>query len=180
LFPLVVIRRCFWHGWRSIRDRAKHLGELFRALGEKAWDAYHAPDRRRFAQRLRRLGDWAGHAVQATWVLEQVRKLCGRAREYGAAYRHPGGHRMSNMLDRVMRAMNRYDEGGQHLHGSQAACQRHVRAWALLYNFRPWHAATARVNGGARSPAERLHKHRYHENWLQNLLVSGSLAGYRR
>jgi hypothetical protein len=39
LFPLVVILRCFLHGWLSIRDRAKHLGELFRALGEKVWHA---------------------------------------------------------------------------------------------------------------------------------------------
>src|SRR5205823_3728476 len=105
LFPLVVILRCFLHGWLSIRDRAKHLGELFRALGEKVWEAYRAPDRRRFAQRLRRLGEWAAREVKAAWVLEQVRKLCGGARVCGQAYRHPGGHRTSNRLDRVSRAM---------------------------------------------------------------------------
>ncbi len=180
LFPLVVLLRCFLHGWLSIRDRAKHLGEVFRSLGDKVWDAYRAPDRRCFAQRLRRLGEWAAREVKATWVVEQVRKLCGRARVYGQAYQHPGGHRTSNMLDRVMRAMNRYFDEGQHLHGSEAAGKRHVRAWALLYNFRPWHRATARANGGAQSPAERLNQHRYHNKWLQNLLVSGSLAGYRR
>jgi hypothetical protein len=180
LFPLVVILRCFLHGWLSIRERAKHLGDLFRALGEKVWDAYRAPDRRRFAQRLRRLGEWADRQVKAAWVLEQVRKLCGRACVYGQAYLYPGGHRTSNMLDRLMRAMNRYYEDGQHLHGSEQACKRHVRAWALLYNFRPWQPATARANDGAQHPAERLTKHRYHDNWLQNLLVSGSLAGYRR
>jgi hypothetical protein len=180
LFPLVVLLRCFLHGWLGIRDRAKHLGELFRALGERVWDAYQAPDRRRFAQRLRRLREWAEREVKAAWVLEQVRKLCGRAREYGVAYRHPGGQRTSNLLDRVMRAMNRYFDAGQHLHGSGRAVGRHVRAWALLHNFRPWHPAVARANGGHRSPAERLNKHRYHDDWLQNLLVSASLAGYRR
>jgi hypothetical protein len=35
----------------------------------------------------------------AAWV----KKLCGPAKEYGAAYAHPGGHRTSNRLDRVMR-----------------------------------------------------------------------------
>lgn len=180
LFPLVVILRCFWHGWLSIRDRAKHLGEVFHALGEKVWEAYQAPDRRCFAQRLRRLGEWAAREVKAAWVLEQVRKLCSRVRLYGQAYQHPGGHRTSTLLDRVMRAMNRYDEDGQHVHGSEKACQRPVRAWALLYNFRPWHPATARANRGARSPAERLNQHRYHDNWLENLLASGSLAGDRR
>ena len=107
-------------------------------------------------------------------------KLCGRAGEYGAAYAHPGGHRTSNMLDRVMRAMNRYFDAGQHLHGSPEAGDRHVRAWALLHNFRPWHPAVARANGGWRSPAERVNRHRYHDDWLQNLLVSASLGGYRQ
>lgn len=180
LFPLVVILRCFLHGWLNIRARAKHLGELFRALGEKVWHAYHALDRRSFAQRLRRLGEWAGREVKAAWVLEQVRKLCGRSREYGVAYAHPGGQRTSNMLDRVMRAMNRYFDAGQHLHGSAQACARHCRAWALLHNFRPWHPAVVRANAGYASPAVRLNQHRYHDDWLCNLLVSGSLAGYRR
>src|SRR5271166_3295505 len=180
LFPLVVLLRCFLHGWLSIRERAKHLGELFRALGEKVWHAYHAPDRRTFAQRLRRLGEWAARAVKGVGVLEQVQKLCGRARKYGRAYAHAGGHRTSNMLDRVMRLMNRYFDDGQHLHGSAQACGQHCRAWALLHNFRPWHPAVARANSGHQSPAERLNRHRYHDDWLQNLLVSGSLAGYRR
>jgi hypothetical protein len=180
LFPLVVVLRCFLHGWLSIRERAKHLGDLFRALGEKVWHAYHAPNRRCFAQRLRRLGEWAERHVKAVWVREQVRKLCGRARAYGEAYAHPGGHRTSNLLDRVMRAMNRYFDNGQHLHGSARAVRQHCRAWALLHNFRPWHPAVARRNEDYRSPAERLNQHRYHDNWLQNLLVSASLAGYRR
>ena len=179
LFPLVVILRCFLHGWLNIRARAKHLREVFGAVSEKVWHAFHAPQRRSFAQRLRRLGEWVSRHVQAAWVVEQVRKLCGRAREYGRAYAHPGGHRTSNMLDRVMRAMNRYFDSGQHLHGSEGACARHCRAWALLHNFRPWHPAVARANGGHESPAVRLNRHRYHDNWLRNLLVSASLAGYR-
>jgi len=180
LFPLVVILRCFLHGWLNIRARAKNLVEVFRAVSERVWHAYHASDRRSFAQRLRRLGEWAGRHVQATWVLAQVRKLCGRAREYGRAYAHPGGHRTSNMLDRVMRAMNRYFDSGQHLHGSEAACARHCRAWGLLHNFRPWQKAVARANSGHESPAVRLNQHRYHDHWLHHLLVSASLAGYRR
>jgi hypothetical protein len=179
LFRWVVVVRCFLHGWLNIRSRGK-LSTAFAALSEKVWDAYHAPDRRGFAQRLRRLWEWSQANVQTAWLLEQVQKLCGRAREYGVAYRHPGAHRTSNMLDRLMRSMNRYFEDGQHLHGSQGACGLHVRAWALLHNFRPWHPATARAHGGWRSPVERLNQHRYHEDWLQNLLVSASLGGYRR
>src|SRR6516164_5303099 len=147
LFPLVVILRCFLHGWLNIRSRGK-LSAAFATLSEKVWQAYRAPDRRSFAQRLRRLGEWAKAQVKTGWVLEQVQKLCGRAGEYGKAYRHPGG--------------------------------RHCRAWALLHNFRPWGPEGVRDNGGWRSPAERLNRHRYHDDWLQNLLVSASLGGYRR
>jgi len=179
LFPLVVLLRCFLHGWLNIRSRGK-LSEAFEALSGKVWDAYRAASRRSFAQRLRRLGEWAQQQPMTAWLLEQVQKLCGRSKEYGAAYEHPGCHRTSNMLDRVMRSMNRYFERAQHLHGSTEACQQHCRAWALLHNFRPWHPATARANQDWNSPAERLNRHRYHDHWLHNLLVSASLGGYRR
>jgi len=177
LFSRVVILRCFLHGWLAIRSRGK-LSAGFETLSEKVWNAYHATDRRSFAQRIRRLWEWSQEHVSAAWVLEQVKKLCGRAREYGEAYQHSGGHRTSNMLDRVMRGMNRYFDDGQHLHGGEKAVERHCRAWALLSNFRPWHPATARANNGWRSPAERVNKHRYHDNWLQNLLVAASFAGF--
>jgi hypothetical protein len=178
LFPLVVLLRCFLHGWLNIRSRGK-LSATFAELSEKVWEAYHAPERRSFGQRLRRLWEWAKERVQVAWVLEQVQKLCARAREYGEAYRYPGGHRTSNMLDRQMRAMNRYFDDGQHLHGTKEACAQHCRAWALLHNFRPWGPQAERDNQGWRSPVERLNQHRYHDNWLQNLLVSASLGGYR-
>ena len=179
LFPLVVVLRCFLHGWLSVRSRGK-LSDGFAALSERAWHAYHAPGRRSFGHRMRRLWEWARANVSGAWLLGQVQKLCGRSREYGEAYAHPGGHRTSNMLDRVMRGMNRYFDQGQHLHGGPEAGGRHVRAWALLYNYRPWHPAVARANGGWRCPAERLNRHRYHDDWLQNLLASASLGGYRR
>ena len=179
LFPLAALLRCFLHGWLNVRSRGK-LSESFGELSERVWDAYHAPDRRSFAQRMRRLWEWAKGNVSGAWLLEQVRKLCGRSKEYAEAYAHPGGHRTSNMLDRVMRGMNRYFDAGQHLHGGKEACGLHVRAWALLFNYRPWHPAVAKANGGWRGPAERLNQHRYHDDWLQNLLTSASLGGYRR
>lgn len=179
LFSLVVLLRCFLHGWLNIRSRGK-LSEAFHELSAKVWEAYHAPNRRSFAQRLRRVWEWSQAQSLSAWLLEQVQKLCGRSREYGVAYEHPGGHRTSNMLDRVMRSMNRYFDDGQHLHGSPEACGLHVRAWALLQNFRPWGPEAVRANDGRQSPAERLNGHRYHEDWLQNLQVSASLGGYRR
>ena len=40
----------------------------------------------------------------------------------------PRGHRTSNMLDRLMRGMNRYFDQSQHLHSSLEACRLHCRA----------------------------------------------------
>src|SRR5262249_9404990 len=107
LFPLVVLLRCLLHGWLNLRSRGK-LSAAFAELSRRTWEAFHAPNRRGFAQRLRRLAEWARGQALSAWLLEQVEKLCGRSRDYGLAYQHPGGHRTSNMLDRVMRSMSRY------------------------------------------------------------------------
>jgi hypothetical protein len=179
LFPRAVLLLCFLHAWLKVRDRAKHLGELFAEVSRRTWGAYHAPDRRCFGQRLRRLRRWATDRLTGV-VLEKVLDLCDKRDRWSLAYRHPGGHRTSSMLDRQMRGMNRYFDRGQHLHGSLGACRWHCRAWALLWNFTPWHPATARAHEGWRCPAERLNRHRYHDCWLQNLLISASLGGYRR
>lgn len=178
LFDGVVVLLCFLHGWLKIRDRAKHLGEQFRELGRRVWEAYRAPNRRSFAQRLRRLRQWAAKQLSGV-VLETVSDLCAKRPRWSIAYAHPEGHRTSNLVDRLMRGMNRYFEPGQHLHGQEPASRRHCRAWALLWNFAPWHPRVAQQNGGWRSPAERLNQHRYHDCWLQNLLISASLNGYR-
>jgi hypothetical protein len=178
LFQRVVILLCFLHGWLKIRDRAKHLKDQFAEVSRRVWEAYHATDRRGFGQRLRRLREWAGEHFSGV-VPENVLDLCRMGHRFAVAYRHPGGHRTSNMLDRLMRGMNRYFDHGQHLHGSIGACRLHCRAWALLWNFTPWHPATTCKNQGWRCPAERLNRHRYHDSWLQNLLVSASLGGYR-
>jgi hypothetical protein len=178
LFKGLVILQCFLHAWLKVRERGKHLKDQFAEISRRVWEAYHAPDRRCFGQRLRSLRGWAKDHLTGV-VLEKVLALCQKRDRWSIAYRHPGGHRTSNMLDRLMRGMNRYFDHGQHLHGSRGACRLHCRAWALLWNFAPWHAATTRKNRGWRCPAERLNRYRYHECWLQNLLISASLGGYR-
>lgn len=178
LFPVVVLLRCFLHAWLKVRERAKRRSELLFEVSEKIWDAYEAPDRATFRQRIRELRSWAAKHLTGV-VHDKALDLCAKQELWLLAYDHPGGHRTSNMLDRLMRSMNRYFEAGQHLHGSRDACDAHCRAWALLYNFSPWHPATAKINDGWQSPAERLNQNRYHDNWLQNLLISASLGGYR-
>jgi hypothetical protein len=178
LFGRVVIPQCFLHAHLKVRDRGKHLRERFAEVSRRVREAYRAPDRRCFGQRLRSLRNWAkGHLGGV--VREKVLDLCGKRKRWSAAYRHPGGHRTGNMLDRLTRGMNRCFDQGRHLHGSRRACRLQCRAWAVLWNYRPWSPATVRKNQGWKCPAERLNRHRYHECWLQNLLSSASLGGYR-
>ena len=42
LFSKVVILLCFLHAWLKIRDRAKHLKELFVEVSRRVWEAYDA------------------------------------------------------------------------------------------------------------------------------------------
>jgi hypothetical protein len=178
LFVNIVIMRCFLHGWLKIRERSKHLKEQFFEIGDKVWDVYRAPDRKTCRQRLRALRGWASKHLQGG-VLEAVLDLCAKGKLWVQTYTHPKGHRTSNMLDRVMRGMRRYFNQGQHLHSTVKAGTKRARAWALLYNFTPWSPQARRANQNYECPAERLNKHRYHPCWLQNLLISASLGGYR-
>ncbi len=175
LYPLVVLLRCFQRGWLNLRSRGK-LSAAFADLSRKVWEAFRTPDRPNFAQRQRRSEEWARDRPLTAWLLEQVEQLCGQAREYGAAYQHPGGHRTGTMLGQLMRAMSRYFEVVQHLHGSVAPCALHCRGWALPHNFRPRHPTTARVSRARRSGSTSIVTT---TTSSKNLLVSASPGGYR-
>jgi len=108
LFKGVTIILCFLHAFLKIRDRAVHLGETFDALRERAWDAYHAPEARTFSQRLRRLREWAEANVDKAVVKEKVLALCGKRGAFVRAYAHPGCHRTSNLVDRLLRRLDHH------------------------------------------------------------------------
>lgn len=180
LFEGVTIILCFLHAFLKIRERAVHLKETFDRLRERVWGAYHAPDARSFSQRLRRLREWAEAHVDKEVVRERVRALCDKRAAFLEAYAHPGCRRTSTPVDRLLRRLDYHLYCGQHLHGTTGAAERGLRGWALIHNFAPSCPWTVRSSPGLRSPAERLNGKRYHPEWLQNLLVSASLGGYRQ
>ena len=90
LFTKVVILLCFLHGWLKIRDRAKHLKEVFAEVSRRVWDTYHATDRRSFAA-TPGLAPASGRPDTRRVVLEKVLDLCGKRDRWSIAYRHPGG-----------------------------------------------------------------------------------------
>ena len=179
LFKGVTVILCFLHAFLKVRERAVHLKETFALLRERIWEAYHAPDARTFSQRLRRLRQWAKAHVDREVVRERVLALCDKRPAFLVAYAHPGCRRTSNPVDRLLRRLDYHLYCTQHLHGTTKAAEQGLRGWALIHNFAPSCPETVRESPGLRSPAERLNGGRYHDEWLQNLLVSASLAGYR-
>jgi hypothetical protein len=179
-FKGAVLILCFWHAFPKVRDRAVHLKEIFTELSRRIWEAYHAPNARSFSRRLRRLRRWAEAHVDKEMVREKALALCDERAGFLKAYAHPGCRRTSNPVDRLLRRLDYHLYCGQHLHGSTGAAGRGLRGWALIHNFAPSCPWTVRTSPDLRSPAERLNGKRYHSEWLQNLLVSASLGGYRR
>jgi hypothetical protein len=178
LFPQITIILCFLHAFLSIRNRAtKKVAETFKLISQKVWDAYHASDKRCFSQRIRRLREWASQHLSPGPVKEKLLSLCQKRDAFVKAYEHPTAHRTSNMVDRLMKFMDRWLFASQYFHGTTDAARLQTRGWALLENFCPSTPQTINKYHGKISPAERLNGFRYHDNWLQNLLISASMGG---
>lgn len=180
LFPSIVIIQCFLHAFIKIRDRAvKKMQDVFIQISEKVWDSYEATTKRSFSQQIRQLRQWAEKNVPASVMKEKLLDLCSKNRLWAKWYDFPGAYRTSNALDRLMKFMSRHIYTHQYFHGSTAVATLNMRAYALIYNFAPSCPTTIKKYKGMCSPSERLNGFRYHENWLQNLLLSASLGGYR-
>jgi hypothetical protein len=180
LFPTIVIIQCFLHAFLKVRDRCRKRGDLFMQIGAAVWDAYHAPNKRAFSQRIRRIREWAQRTLGEGIVRDKLLALCDKAPLFALAYDHPTAHRTSNMVDRLMRWQDRFLFNRQYFHRSWEAVQLGIRAWAILRNFRPLcpRAIGKRTDGAC--AAERLNGFRYCDDWLENLRVSSSMCGYRQ
>ena len=180
LFPDVTVILCFLHGFLKIRDRAtKKMKTVFQRASDAVWQAYRAETKRQFAQRLRRLREWATAHLEASAMKEHVLDLCAKRGRFIKSYDHAQAHRTSNMVDRLMKFMDRAFFMAQYFHGHQQSAERRVRSLALLWNFCPSSPVTVEKHQGQQWPAERLNGKRYADNWLENLLISGSMNGYR-
>ena len=112
-------------------------------------------------------------------VREKLQKLEQRATQFEAAYDHPGAYRTSNALDRLMNYQDRVLYAMQYFHGTLESARLQVRAMALIWNFHPDCARTLANDMTLSSPFEDLNGFCYHGNWLHNLLIAGSMNGYR-
>jgi len=179
LFPTITVILCFLHGFLKIRDCWKRMKEHFPAICTRVWEVYRAANQELFMNKVSELKDWAVQTLNPGAGLDAILKLCERAPVYALAYAHPSGYRTSNMLDRHMDCMDRCFYSAKYFHGHLMTAEYAVRGWALLHNFLPYCPRTPRALK-YQSPAHQLNGFVYHNNWLQNLLVSASMGGYRQ
>jgi hypothetical protein len=180
LFPQIVIIQCFLHAFIKVRERCKKWGELFTQISTGVWHAYHAPNKRAFSQRLRRLREGAQEPLEAGVVLDKLLGLCEKGPLFAQAYDHPLAHRTSNRVDRLMRWQERFLFNRQYFQRSWQAAELGIRAWAILCNFRPYCPRAIGKRTDGECAAQRLNGLRYCDNGLENLRVSTSRGGYRQ
>ena len=135
LFNQITVILCFLHAFLKIRDRAKKaFGERGQEVQRRVWDAYHATSKRAFAERLRRLKEWASDVLAESEMKQKTLDLCEKRDAFSASYDHRLAHRSSNMVDWLMRFLDRAFFNAQYFHGLPEAAESRVRALALLWN----------------------------------------------
>ena len=179
LFSSITVIECFLHAFLKIKAVARVKTQtLFQEVGDRVWDVYDAPSRAAFSQRIRRLQDWALEQSNCP-IIQNVLKLCRKKIRFAVAYSHPNAYRTSNQVDRLMDGMDRFLFSARYFHGTAQSAELSIRAYALLHNFTPSCPKVVKKYNGQLSPMERLNGFRYHDNWLQNLLISASRNGFR-
>jgi len=179
LFPGIAIILCFLHSVLDIQQRCRKTKPIWKKLTGRLWHIYKAPSKRHFAQRLRRLRQWAQRTVKQKTLRQRVLNLKGKSQQFQVAYDYPEAARTSNMLDRLMNYQDRLLYTMQYFHSSEDSARLHLRAMALLWNFHPYGSRTNASDPNRCSPFKDLNSFEYHDNWLRNLLIAGSMNGYR-
>lgn len=177
LFKSVTIISCILHIYIKLRDCSKKKWQVaFNLVADKFRECYNAPTKASFSQRVRRFSEWAETADIPDFMHKRIKKMHRNIAKFSIAYKFPGSHRTSNMLDRLMQRMDRRLSASQYFHGTLEAANFGMRGWCLILNFAPSNPNTAQKTPELSSPAERINGSAYHTDWLQNLLISTSLV----
>lgn len=173
LFSSISVVLCFLHGFLKIRDRCRKARELH----TQVWDVYRATTAEEFRTQMASFRAWFADGTWPQTVRDAVAKLWNHESAYAVSYEHPGCHRTSNLVDRLMNRLTRFLYAGRGLHGHQATSELRLRGWALLQNFRHF-APRSNQPRHYQSPVHRLNRKEYHNHWLHNLQLSASMMGY--
>lgn len=175
-----AIIQCFLHAFIKVRHRQtkKNLPDFIPAA-DRIWNAYKADTLRVFAQRIRRLREWAIKEMSESPMKKKVLELCEKSNLWKNFYQHQKAYRTSNMLDRMMKLMKKSIKNAQYFHANNHKATLYMRAFAIIYNFSPSAPLTIKRHGGIICPAQRIRHLKYSDDWCINLMVSTSLRGYR-
>lgn len=183
LFSNCLSILCFLHQWLKIKTKCRALKKRYKAgvsymklVGDKVWDIYHAPTKEDFETQIKAFRQWIKDQIDQDYIAQCLGEFCDKAPTLVKAYSHPQCLRTSNAVDRPMKRLDRFLFNIQYFHGHLHQAHLMIRAWALIYNFAPYNRKTQKKHQ-ATSPAHKINRFTYHDNWLQNLLVSASLNG---
>jgi hypothetical protein len=176
LVPQLILVLCFLHSILKLTERCR--GTLRRQVLDRAWSVYRAMTKAQFAQRLRRLAQWARTSLDGS-VAQTLAKMARHRADFTPAYDCPQAARTTNAVDRVHDHLDRVLSAMRYCHGQQASARLAVRAWALQWNFHPYGPRLRHDQPARSSPFADLNGFHYHLNWLQNLLVASSMGGLR-
>ena len=176
LFPQLTVVLCFLHAILKLTDRCR--GTLRRQVLDRAWAVYHAVTKAQFAQRLRRLAEWARTTLDGS-LAQTIAKMARHRADFTLAYDCPQAARTTNAVDRVHNHLDRVLYTMHYCHGQHASARLAVRAWALQWNFHPYGSRLRHDEPSRASPFADLNGFQYHANWLHNFLIASSMGGLR-
>jgi hypothetical protein len=179
LFPQISLILCFLHEVLKIRDICRSKPILLQQTQDKLWDVYHSTSKMQFAQRLRRLLEWAQSSSFPERLMQKLRRIREKSHLFQEAFDFPETYRTSNQVDRPMNYFDRILYTMQYFHGRAEAAELSVRSLAVLWNFHPYCRKTRTLKAGVLCPFEDLNGFRYHDNWFRNLMIASSLNGRR-
>jgi hypothetical protein len=176
LFPRLTLVLCFLHAILKLTERCR--GTLRRQVLDRAWGVYHAVTKAQFAQRLRRLAEWARTTLDGS-LAQTIAKTARHRDDFTPAYDCPPAARTTNAVDRAHNHLDRVLYAMRYCHGQQASARLAVPAWALQGNFHPYGSRLRHDQPSRASPFADLNGFQYHPNWLHNLLIASSMGGLR-
>lgn len=179
LFPGITIVLCFLHLVLCVQQLCRRTAGGFKQVSNKLWHLYASDNRWQFAQRLRRLVEWAKcpeHDLPDK-AGQKLMNLPAKAPQLKVTFELPDAYRTSNQVDRLMNYQDRILYAMQYFHGTLEAARQELRAMALLWNFHPYSRKVQALEPHSMSPFEDLNGFRYHDNWLCNFLIASSCNG---
>jgi len=164
------------HAFLKIRNRTKkRFKTVYADIQQQVWEIYRANNPQEFLRQMADFRQWAADHLSGP-ALEAVEKLCAKTDLFLLAFDFPNAYRTSNMIDRHMIPLDRWLFAARYFHGNWRSAELQIRAWTLFHNFLPY-CPRAGVREQFVSPVHQLNGVLYHDNWLQNLLISTSCAG---